>query len=326
MRVARKDERPDMIVADNPLDLIGQTPVVRLKKVVPRNPRVEIYAKMEGYNPCSSVKDRIARYMIEGAEARGELDRDKIIVEASSGNTGIGLAMVSSIKGYRLKIIMPESMSVERRRVMQAFGAEVILTPAAEGMNGAIAKAEELGREPHYLHINQYANPDNVRAHYEGTGPEILEQVADIDVLVAGLGTGGTITGVGRRLKESYPKLRIVGVEPYPNSLIQGLRNLDEFVPPILDLSLLDEKLNVEDGCAFNTVRVLANVEGLFVGISSGAAVHAALQVAEEMDSGRIVVILPDRGDRYLSTDCFSCANLECVYRDFIQSLRGKGE
>jgi len=311
-----------MIAASNALDLIGRTPVVRLSKVTPNNPRVEVFAKMEGYNPCSSVKDRIAKYMIEGAEQRGELTPDKTIVEASSGNTGIGLAMVAAHKGYKLKIIMPESMSVERRRVMQAFGAEVVLTPAAQGMNGAIAMAEELEKDPRFYHTNQYANPDNVRAHYEGTGAEILEQVEGIDALVAGLGTGGTIMGVGRRLKEAYPDLRIVGVEPYPNSLIQGLRNLQEFVPPILDVSIMDEKLNVEDGCAFNTVRVLANIEGLFVGISSGAAVHAALQVADDMESGRIVVILPDRGDRYLSTDCFTCTNLECVYRDFLQSLQ----
>ena len=310
-----------MITAHNPLDLIGHTPLVKLTKVIPRNPNVEVYAKMEGYNPCSSVKDRIAKYMIEGAEERGELTKDKVIVEASSGNTGIGLSMVAAHKGYRLKIIMPESMSVERRRVMQAFGAEVILTPAEKGMNGAIERAEEMGADPGYYHPNQFANQDNVRAHYEGTGAEILEQLMDIDVLVAGIGTGGTIMGVGTRLREVYPDLRIVGVEPYPKSLIQGLRNLEDFVPPILDISIMDEKLNVEDGCAFNTVRVLANIEGLFVGISSGAAVHAALQVAEEMESGKVVMIMPDRGDRYLSTDCFTCTNLECVYRDFIDSL-----
>ncbi len=311
-----------MKAAGGALDLIGHTPVVKLSKVTPRNPNVEVFAKMEGYNPCSSVKDRIARYMVEGAERRGELTREKTIIEASSGNTGIGLAMVAAHKGYRLKIIMPESMSVERRRVMQAFGAEVILTPRSEGMNGAIALAEEMGKDPRYYHTNQYANPDNVRAHYEGTGVEILQQVEGIDVLVAGLGTGGTIMGVGKRLREAHPDLRIVGVEPNPGTLIQGLRNLSEFLPPILDLSFMDEKLNVEDGCAFNTVRVLANIEGLFVGISSGAAVHAALQVADEMDSGRIVVILPDRGDRYLSTECFTCTNLECVYRDFLDSLQ----
>jgi cysteine synthase len=311
-----------MQMANDCLDLIGKTPLVKLTRVAPANDRVEVFAKMEGYNPCSSTKDRIAKYMIEGAEERGELTKDKIIIEASSGNTGIGLAMVAAHKGYRLRIIMPESMSVERRRVMKAFGAEVILSPGEEGMNGAIARASEMGRDPGYYHPDQFGNPDNVRAHYEGTGAEILEQVRDIDVLVAGLGTGGTIMGVGRRLKENYPNIKIVGVEPYPKSLIQGLRNLQDFVPPILDVSIMDEKMNVEDGCAFNTVRVLANIEGLFVGISSGAAVHAALQVADRMESGRIVVILPDRGDRYLSTDCFTCQNLECVYRDFIQSLQ----
>ncbi len=311
-----------MFTANNPLELIGRTPLVRLTKVVPSNPDVEIYAKMEGFNPCSSVKDRIAKYMIEGAEARGELTPEKTVIEASSGNTGIGLAMVCAYKGYRLKIVMPESMSVERRRAMEAFGAEVILTPAELGMNGAIQKALEMSEDPSYYHPNQFANPDNVRAHYEGTGEEILHQVDDIDVLVAGIGTGGTIMGVGKRLREAYPNLRIVGVEPYPGSLIQGLRNLSEFMPPIMDLSLIDERINVEDGCAFNTVRVLARVEGLFVGISSGAAVHAALQVAERMGRGKIVVILPDRGDRYLSTDCFSCGNAECVYADFARSLK----
>lgn len=314
-----------MITASDPLGLIGHTPMVRLNKVIPRNQRVEIFAKMEGYNPCSSVKDRIAKYMIEGAEERGELTRDKIIVEASSGNTGIGLSMVAAYKGYRLRIIMPESMSVERRRVMQAFGAEVMLTPAEKGMNGAIEKARELGTDPDHYNPDQFANPDNIRAHYEGTGNEILEQVQNIDALVAGIGTGGTIMGVGKRLRETYPGLHIVGVEPYPRSLIQGLRNLEDFIPPIFDISILDQKLKVEDGCAINTVRVLANIEGLFVGISSGAAVHAALQVADEMGSGRVVVILPDRGDRYLSTDCFTCTNLECVYRDFLDSLRAGG-
>lgn len=311
-----------MIVADDPMGLIGKTPVVRLTKLVPHNPRVEIFAKMEGYNPCSSIKDRIAKYMVEGAEQRGELTGDEIIVEASSGNTGIGLSMVAAHKGYRIVIIMPESMSVERRRVMQAFGAEVVLTPSEKGMNGAIERAQQMGAESGYYNPNQFANPDNVRAHYEGTGAEILDQVEGIDALVAGLGTGGTIMGVSRRLREANPSLYVVGVEPYPKSMIQGLRNLDDFVPPILDVDIMDEKLLVEDGCAFNTVRVLANIEGLFVGISSGAAVHAALQVADKMDGGRVMVILPDRGDRYLSTDCFTCANLECVYRDFLDSLQ----
>jgi S-sulfo-L-cysteine synthase (O-acetyl-L-serine-dependent) len=306
------------------MDLIGNTPVVKLTRVTPSRPEVEIYAKLEGYNPCSSIKDRIALFMIEGAEQRGELTSEKTIVEATSGNTGIGLSMVAAFKGYKLLIVMPESMSIERRRVMQAFGAQILLTPGEEGMNGAIAKSRALAEDPAYFHTNQFANPDNVRAHYEGTGAEIIAQVPDIDVLVAGIGTGGTLMGVGRRLREAYPGIQVVGVEPYQNSRIQGLRNLNDFLPPIFDFDVMDRKINVEDGCAFNTARVLANIEGLFVGISSGAAVHAALQVAEEMERGRIVVILPDRGDRYLSTECFQCTNLDCVYREFLESLSRK--
>jgi cysteine synthase len=307
--------------APNTLDLIGKTPVMKLSKVTPSRPEVELYAKLEGYNPCSSIKDRIALYMIEGAERRGELTPEKTIMEATSGNTGIGLSMVAAFKGYKLLIVMPETMSIERRRVMQAFGAQILLTPGEEGMNGAITKSQELAQDPAYFHTNQFANPDNVRAHYEGTGAEILEQVSDIDVLVAGIGTGGTLMGVGRRLRETYPNIQVVGVEPYQQSRIQGLRNLNDFLPPIFDYDDMDRKINVEDGCAFNTARVLANIEGLFVGISSGAAVHGALQIAEEMERGRIVVILPDRGDRYLSTECFQCTNLDCVYREFLASL-----
>ncbi len=307
--------------AMNTLDLIGNTPMVRLTKVVPANSAVEIYAKLEGYNPCSSIKDRIARYMIEGAEERGELTSDMTIIEATSGNTGIGLAMVAAFKGYKLKIVMPETMSIERRRVMQAFGAEIVLTDGKLGMNGAIAEAESLSHEPGYYHPDQFANPDNVRAHYEGTAGEILTQVKDIDAFVAGIGTGGTLMGIGTRLKEAYPEVKVYGVEPLRNSKIQGLRNLEDYMPPIFDVDILDLKIQVEDGCAFNTARVLARIEGLFVGISSGAVVHAALQLAEDMESGRMVVLLPDRGDRYLSTECFTCDSPDCVYQDFLKSL-----
>jgi len=307
--------------AMNTLELIGNTPMVRLTKVVPSHSNLEIYAKLEGYNPCSSVKDRIAKYMLEGAESRGELTPDMTIIEATSGNTGIGLAMVAAYKGYKLKIVMPETMSIERRRAMQAFGAEIVLTPGVLGMNGAIAEAERLAAEPGYYHPDQFANQDNVRAHYEGTAGEILGQVKDIDAFVAGIGTGGTLMGIGSRLKEVYPSIKIFGVEPLRNSKIQGLRNLEDYMPPIFDLDILDEKISVEDGCAFNTARVLARIEGLFVGISSGAVVHAALQLAEDMESGRMVVLLPDRGDRYLSTECFTCDSPNCVYQDFIKSL-----
>lgn len=306
--------------ADGVIGLIGRTPVVEIKKLN-RNPGVRILAKLEGFNPCSSVKDRIALYMLEGAEERGELKPGMTILEPTSGNTGIGLAMVASVKGYPVRIIMPETMSVERQQALKAFGAELVLTPGADGMNGAIELGRAMADDPRYYMPDQFANPDNVRAHYEGTGAEVLDQVSDIDALVAGIGTGGTLMGVGRRLREAYPDIRIVGVEPYQNSRIQGLRNLNDFMPPIFDPGIMDRKINVEDGCAFNTARVLANIEGLFVGISSGAAVHAALQVAEEMERGRIVVILPDRGDRYLSTECFQCTNLDCVYREFLSSL-----
>lgn len=287
------------------LGLIGRTPVVEIMRINP-NPKVRILAKLEGFNPCSSVKDRIALYMIEGAEARGELTKDMTILEPTSGNTGIGLAMVSCVKGYKLKIVMPETMSVERQQALKAFGAELVLTPGSEGMNGAIALARKMAEDDAYYMPDQFANPDNVRAHYEGTGSEIVDQTDRVDVLVAGLGTGGTLMGVGRRLRERDPGIRVVGVEPFPNSRIQGLRNLGDYVPPIFDISILDEKMNVDDRSAFRMARGLVSEEGLFVGISSGAALCEACHQATKLDSGTILVIFPDRGDRYLSTECFS--------------------
>ncbi len=285
--------------------LIGRTPVVELKSINP-NPSVRLLAKLEGFNPCSSVKDRIALYMIEGAEERGELQRGMTILEPTSGNTGIGLSMVAAVKGYPIKIVMPETMSVERRQVLEAFGADLVLTPGAGGMNGAIALAREMAQADEYYMPDQFANPDNVRAHYEGTGAEILEQTDSIDVLVAGIGTGGTIMGVGRKLRERDRGIKVVAVEPFPNSRIQGLRNLGDYMPPIFDLSLVDEKLNVDDRSAFRMARELVGREGLFVGISSGAAMCEACHQATTMSSGVVLVIFPDRGDRYLSTECFS--------------------
>ncbi len=289
------------------LSLIGGTPMVEIQRLNP-NKNVRILAKLEGFNPCSSVKDRIALYMIEGAEARGELTKKKTILEPTSGNTGIGLAMVAAVKGYRVTIVMPETMSVERQQVLRAFGAELVLTPGEEGMNGAIARAKSmLESDPdRYYMPDQFSNPDNVRAHYEGTGAEILRQVDSVNVFVAGIGTGGTITGVSKRLKEKFPDLKVVGVEPFPDSKIQGLRNLGDYVPPIIDLSVIDEKVNVDDRSAFRMAQALVMQEGLFVGISSGAAMCEARHQATIMDSGTIVVIFPDRGDRYLSTECFS--------------------
>jgi len=287
------------------LGLIGHTPVVEIMRINP-NPEVRILAKLEGFNPCSSVKDRIALYMIEGAEQRGELARDMTILEPTSGNTGIGLAMVASVKGYRLKIVMPETMSVERQQALKAFGAELVLTPGSEGMNGAIALARKLAEDDAYYMPDQFANADNVRAHYEGTAGEIIEQTDRLDVLVAGIGTGGTMMGVSRRLRERDPGIKVVGVEPFQNSRIQGLRNLDDYMPPIFDVSVLDERTYVDDRSAFTMARELVGREGLFVGISSGAVMCEACHQATLMDSGTVLVVFPDRGDRYLSTECFS--------------------
>lgn len=287
------------------LGLIGRTPVVEIMRINP-NPDVSILAKLEGFNPCSSVKDRIALYMIEGAEQRGELKAGMTILEPTSGNTGIGLAMVASVKRYKLKIVMPETMSVERQQALKAFGAELVLTPGSEGMNGAIALARKLAEDDAYYMPDQFANTDNVRAHYEGTAGEIIEQTDRLDVLVAGIGTGGTIMGVSRRLRERDPGIKVVGVEPFQNSRIQGLRNLDDYMPPIFDLSVLDERTHVDDRSAFRMARELVSEEGLFVGISSGAAMCEACHQATLMERGTVLVIFPDRGDRYLSTECFS--------------------
>lgn len=287
------------------LELIGNTPLVDIKNLNP-NPGVRILAKLEGFNPCSSVKDRIAMCMIEGAERRGELTPGKVILEPTSGNTGIGLAMVSCIKSYALKIVMPETMSLERQQVLKAFGAELVLTPGEEGMNGAIEVARAMAEDDRYYMPDQFANRDNIRAHYEGTGKEILSQTDRIDVLVSGIGTGGTIMGTSKRLRERDENLKVVAVEPFPGSKIQGLRNLGDYVPPIIDVSVFSEKVNVDDRSAFRMSRQLVHEEGLFVGISSGAAMCEAYHQASLMDSGTIVVVFPDRGDRYLSTECFS--------------------
>jgi cysteine synthase len=296
----------EMTPARGVLRLIGLTPVVEIGEPINPNPRVRILAKLEGFNPCSSVKDRIAKFMIEGAEERGELTPDMTILEPTSGNTGIGLAMVACVKGYKIKIVMPQTMSVERQQALKAFGAELILSPGEEGMNGAIELGRKLAEDPCYYMPNQFANPDNVRAHYEGTGTEILDQTDKVDVLVAGVGTGGTLMGVSRKLRERDPRLKVVGVEPFPNSRIQGLRNLGDFMPPIFDISALDEKMNVDDRSAFTMTRELVSKTGLFVGVSSGAAMCEACHQATLLNGGTIVVIFPDRGDRYLSTECFS--------------------
>jgi cysteine synthase B len=296
-------------------DVIGNTPLVEMVSLN-GNPRVKILGKLEGNNPGGSVKDRPAYYMIKKAEETGELTKEKIIIEPTSGNMGIALAMMGAAKGYRVKLYMPECVSVERQHILTAFGAEIVLTPAREAIDGAIRAAHKaLNEEPekHYM-PNQFENKNNTLAHYETTGPEIFDQTGGvIDIFIAGLGTTGTLMGVGQYLKERKPAVRIVGVEPTKGHTIQGLKNMTEsIIPTIYHPEKLDEKVIVEDGEAFETSRLLAVKEGLFVGMSSGAAVSAAIQIAKNIDQGTIVVILPDKGDRYLSTTLFRSVCAKC--------------
>jgi len=297
------------------LSVIGNTPIAELVNLN-GNRKVRILAKLEGHNPGGSVKDRPAYYMIKKAEESGELTRDKTIVEPTSGNMGIALAMIGAAKGYRVKLFMPECVSLERRSILEVFDAEVVLTPDKEGTDGAIRRAEQfVSEEPEkYYHPNQFENPNNVLAHYETTGPEVFDQTgAEIDVLVAGMGTTGTLMGAGRYLRERKPEVRIVGVEPTLGHAILGLKNMNESITPkVYRPEVLDEKLLVEDDEAFEMARLLAVREGLFVGMSSGAAVIGALRIAKDMKQGTIVVVLPDRGDRYLSTTLFRSICARC--------------
>ncbi len=297
------------------LDSIGNTPLVRLETLSPSR-SVSIFAKLEGNNPGGSVKDRIALAMVRDAERTGLLKKGDTILEATSGNTGIGLAMVGAALGYKVVLAMPECVSTERRKVLEAFGAELILSPGCEGTDGAIRVARRMFEEQggRYFMPNQFDNPANVRAHYDTTGREIIEQAkGDINAFVAGMGTTGTLMGAGRRLREFDPKIRIVGVEPNLGHKIQGLKNMREsIVPKNYDPSFADEVINVADDDAFTTTRQLALHEGLFVGMSSGAAVWGAIEIAKRMDRGTVVVILPDRGDRYLSTALFTSVCAKC--------------
>lgn len=297
------------------LECIGNTPLARIEGINP-NPAVKLFAKLEGNNPGGSVKDRIALHMIRSAERSGRLTRDKIILEATSGNTGIGLAMVAAAKKYRVKLVMPGCVSVERRRVLEAFGAELIISPSEEVTDGAIRLVHKIYSEnpDGYFMPNQFDNPSNVEAHYETTGREIWEQTGgSITHFIAGMGTTGTLMGAGRRLKEFNGGVSIVGVEPVLGHRIQGLKNMSEsIVPKIFDPSVLDERHIVNDDEAFNATRMLAVKEGIFSGMSSGAAMHVALKKSSEMKEGVIVVILPDRGDRYLSTSLFASVCAKC--------------
>ncbi len=299
----------------NVLAAIGNTPLVQLVNLN-GNPGVKIFVKLEGSNPGGSVKDRPAYYMITRAEKSGQLTPDKTIIEPTSGNTGIALAMIGAARGYKVKLFMPECVSVERQMILQAYGAEVVLTPDKEGVDGAIRQAHQaLKAEPKkYFMPNQFDNENNLLAHYETTGPEIYKQAeGKVDVFMATMGTTGTLIGTGRYLKEKIPGIRIVGVEPTLGHAIQGLKNMNEnVVPGIYDPAAFDDKVTVEDGDAFEMARLLAVREGLFVGMSSGAAVVGAMEIAGKMKKGNVVTVLPDRGDRYLSTTLFRSVCAEC--------------
>ena len=291
---------------------LGHTPLVEMPRISPKN-KVKILAKLEGLNlgGSGSIKDRIAKYMIEKAEESGQLTRDKIIIEATSGNTGIALAWLGRMKGYRVTIVMPDNMSMERRQLLKVFGAELILTDGALGVTGAIDTVNELAaKDKKYYKSDQFANPANPLAHYETTGLEILEDFPyeRIDVLIVGIGTGGTIVGITQRLKEKYPNIKVIGVEPPPDDSIQGLRCLDNYIPPILDLSLIDERGVVTSKEAEEATRQLLYKEGIFAGVSSGAVAHMANRIAGEMDEGNIVVVLADGGWKYLSMDFWEAA------------------
>jgi cysteine synthase len=302
------------------LDAIGNTPLVGLPSVSPK-PSVHLWVKLEGQNPTGSVKDRIAKRMIEAAEASGELAPGKTILEPTSGNTGIALAMVARRKGYPLTVVIPDNASEERIRLLELFGAEIVLSPGDKGTNGSIEVARALARDERYYMPFQYGNPANPLAHEEGTGEEIVRDLPDVTHFVAGLGTGGTLTGVGRRLHRHDPSIRIVAAEPELGELVYGLRSLDEgFVPPIFDESVLDRKFLVSSSDALRATRELTEREGIFAGISSGAVLHTAVRIAAELDAGEIVCLLPDGGWKYLSTEAWS-AELEAAEKQVAESL-----
>jgi cysteine synthase B len=305
---------------DDILDAIGNTPLVALPRMSPK-PGVRLWAKLEGQNPTGSLKDRIAKAMIEAAEASGELTPDKVILEPTSGNTGISLALVARRKGYRLTVVIPDNASEERIRLLELFGAEIVFSPGEKGTNGSIEVARAMARDPRYYMPFQYGNPANPQAHYEGTAAEILRDLPEVTHFVAGLGTGGTLTGVGRRLKEHDPRIQVIAAEPELGELVYGLRSLDDgFIPPVLDESVLDRKFLVGSSDALRATRELNEREGIFAGISSGAVVHVAQRVAAEIDRGEIVCLLADGGWKYLSTDAWS-ADLERAEKTVAETL-----
>jgi [CysO sulfur-carrier protein]-thiocarboxylate-dependent cysteine synthase len=291
------------------LGLIGDTPLVELRP----EGEVRLYAKLEGQNPTGSIKDRIAKAMIEAAEAAGELEPGRELLEPTSGNTGISLALVAKLKGYPLTCVMPENATDERKRLLSLFGAKIVFSPGDEGSNGAVRLALQLAeRDPGYFMPFQYANEANPRAHYDGTGAEIAEALDRVDVVVAGLGTGGTLMGAGDRLRESFPDVVVAAAEPLPGDPVMGLRSLDEgYVPPILDVAKLDRKMLVSNEESVAAVRRLLDEEGIFAGVSSGAVAHVARKLAREREDGVVVSILADGGWKYLSADFWDADDVE---------------
>jgi len=296
-------------IAPSLLELIGKTPLVELHP----EGNVRIYAKLEGQNPTGSIKDRIAKAMIEAAEAAGELEPGRQLLEPTSGNTGISLALVAKLKGYPLTCVMPENATDERKRLLRLFGAEIVYSPGEEGSNGAVRLALRLAEEnPRYFMPFQYANEANPRAHYDGTGAEIAEALDRVDVLVAGLGTGGTLMGTGERLRESFPDVVVAAAEPLPGDPVMGLRSLEDgYVPPVLDVAKLDRKVLVSNEDSVLGVRRLLAEDGILAGVSSGAVVHVARKLARERDEGVVVGVLADGGWKYLSADFWDADDVE---------------
>jgi len=293
-----------LVKAESLLDLVGNTPLIELKRLAPK-PGVRIYAKLEGENPTGSIKDRVAKSMIDAAEAAGELEPGRELLEPTSGNTGISLALIAKLKGYKLTCVLPDNATEERRRLLRLYGATIVDSPGDQGSNGAVRIALELAeQDSRYFMPFQYANPANPRAHYEGTGAEIAEALDRVDVFVAGLGTGGTLMGAGERLRESFPDIVVAAAEPLPGDPVMGLRSLDDgYVPPILDVSKLDRKVLVSNAEAIAAVRALLDQEGIFAGVSAGAVVHVGIKLAQELDEGVVVCVLADGGWKYLSAD-----------------------
>jgi cysteine synthase B len=297
------------------LELVGNTPLVELPRLSPK-PEVKLYAKLEGQNPTGSIKDRVALAMVEAAQ----LEPGQELLEPTSGNTGISLALVARLKGYRLTCVMPENVTEERRRLLRLYGAEIVESPGEEGSNGAVRLAQELAeREPRYRMLFQYANEANPGAHYEGTGGEIVAALDRLDVLVAGLGTGGTLMGAGRRVREAFPDVTVAAAEPLPGDPVMGLRSLEDgYVPPVLDVAQLDRKLLVSNAEAVGGLRALLEQEGVFAGVSSGAVIHAARKLAAELDEGVVVAVLADAGWKYLSAPFWEAADPEAEMEEAV--------